>query len=232
MCVGGGRFVGMTLVYPFVQHVLCGEFKRPASSHSTRALDTCLVATYPGHPHPLICYASCPPRCRDYAATAPLYLDSLMLWLADEVDGLLSWKASTDARLAFIIGQVRLVMAAAAAAAPSGMVAAGAPSGSDNRPPPTPSEASETVVPVLRLVWESLKAGDEAGLPGHSWWARAQMVAAAADLFCLDASALGRGKMEQVDEALTQVGSCACLKNTGRKAARTHQAAFLPPTLC
>lgn len=110
---------------------------------------------------------------------------------------MLSWKANTDARLAFVIGQVRLVMAAAAA------VVAG-PSGSDGLS--TPSEASAAVIPVLRLVWDTLKTVDEAGLPGHCWWARAQMAAAAADLFCLDATAFGSGKMEQVDEALTQVG--------------------------
>ena len=170
---------------------------------------------------------------RAYSDAAPRYLGTLLDWLQGE-GGLLSGSTVTDARLAFSVGQVRAIMAAAAVAveaAARGMKgdSGGSGTGGGSGGPEdflTSLGASAAVVPLLsmvsQLVLEEPSAYQDSGggdpgvrqgsgdvpLQKHCWWVRAQMAMAAADLFILDAEALNRGgggQMGGVDEALIQV---------------------------
>ena len=157
---------------------------------------------------------------RDYSGAAPLFLGTLLDWLQGE-GGLLSGNAVTDARLAFVVGQIRAIMAAAAAAieatamrgrreAARGSSGSGVEGGGDLEDYLTSQGASTAVVPLLsmvsHLVLEEPSAYEDSGgdsgggqqggevrLQKHCWWVRAQMAMAAADLFLLDAEALNRG---------------------------------------
>ena len=192
---------------------------------------------------------------RDYSGTAPAHMDTLMHCLQGEA-GLMEGTSLTDARLAFVTGQVRAVMAAAAAA-----TSASAGQGAENGPHPSSASggrapspgayltapgASSAVIPLMSDIWAMLREdshdclvgsgqqqhrGEDAGYDEddsrrsgggadsggmaaaaaavqqkHSWWVRAQMAVAAADLFALDAAAMTRDEMGGVNEALIQVG--------------------------
>ncbi|GAX72620.1 hypothetical protein CEUSTIGMA_g76.t1 [Chlamydomonas eustigma] len=150
------------------------------------------------------CLAHC--ISRDYEALSRRYLPVLKDMLMDEC-GVLSWKSITPSLLMFVTAQVRLVLQAALdfKSLRNDVFAI-------SHTPLGESEALDILVPILKLVHERTSA--EAVEDGNCqpWRLRAELAAAGADLFRLDAKALEEGRMMDVDEALLAVLSDPCFQ--------------------